>query len=102
MASTTPTRRALIVCDVQLGIIAMSFANDQDAVEPYVERCNTAIAHARAQGDKVIFIRVGFAPGHPEVGPKNKVRLIKCHLAIHDSTWSGNSTLTPICNFPLF
>lgn len=74
MASTSTSRRALLVCDVQLGILPIALGTDEEATTAYVGRCNTAIAHARSKGDKVIFIRVGFEPGHPEVGPKNKVR----------------------------
>lgn len=75
MAATTTSRRAILVCDVQLGILPIGFGTDEEAINAYVGRCNSAIAHARSNGDKVIFIRVGFEPGHPEVGPKNKVRL---------------------------
>lgn len=77
MATTsTASRRALIVCDVQLGILPMIFGDNSEAIEAYVGRCNEAIAHARSKNDKVIFIRVGFQPGHPEIGPKNKVSRI--------------------------
>lgn len=67
------SRSALLVCDVQNGIINKQFSNDAAAAEAYIERVNGAIAHARAQNHLLIFVRVAFRPGHPEVGDNNKV-----------------------------
>jgi nicotinamidase-related amidase len=58
---------ALLVMDVQLGIVER-FAND----EGYLPRLAAARDAARGAGVKVIYVAVGFRPGHPEVSQRNK------------------------------
>lgn len=58
---------ALLVMDYQLGIVERFSERGLRALE----RVNTAIASARARGVMVIFIRVAFRPGAPEVSSRN-------------------------------
>jgi nicotinamidase-related amidase len=57
---------ALLVMDVQPAIVAR--VDDPGLLE----RLGGAIAAARAAGILVIFVRVGFRPGYPEVSPRNR------------------------------
>jgi nicotinamidase-related amidase len=58
---------ALLIMDVQQGIVDR-FGRDAD----YLPRLATAVAAARQAGVQVIYVVVGFRPGHPEVSPRNK------------------------------
>ncbi|MEV6654410.1 isochorismatase family cysteine hydrolase [Streptomyces sp. NPDC051219] len=58
---------ALVVGDVQNGIVR-NFGND----DAYVTRVASAIKSARAAGIQVIYVRVGFRAGHPDVSPRNR------------------------------
>jgi len=61
------TSTALLVMDVQQGIVER-FGNDAG----YLARLGTAIDAARGSGVQVIYVAVGFRPGHPEVSRRNK------------------------------
>jgi nicotinamidase-related amidase len=63
-ASTSSS--ALLVMDVQRGIV------ERFADARIVERVAAAVAAARGAGVPVIFVRVAFRPGHPEVSPRNR------------------------------
>ena len=63
--STHPST-ALLVMDMQNAVI------ERFAAAGVLERAVAAAAAARAHGVPVIFARVAFRPGHPEVGPRNK------------------------------
>jgi nicotinamidase-related amidase len=56
----------LLVMDVQRGIVERFPAGDG-----YLERLATAIAAARTGGLPVVYVKLGFRPGHPEVSPRN-------------------------------
>jgi nicotinamidase-related amidase len=56
---------ALLVMDVQNGIVARF----GDTVLDPIER---AIAAARTAGHPVVFVRIGFRPGNPEVAASNR------------------------------
>ncbi len=58
---------ALLVMDVQIGIVAR-FASDPGRLEPLRD----AVDAARAAEIPVIFVRVAFRPGFPEVSPANR------------------------------
>jgi nicotinamidase-related amidase len=58
--------RALLVMDMQRGIAGRY---SDPAV---LERAAEAIAAARANGVPVIYVRVAFRPGHPEISPRNR------------------------------
>lgn len=59
-------KAALLVMDMQYGIASHY---DENEVIPPVQ---TAISNARKHNIPVIFIRVGFSEGYPEVSPRNK------------------------------
>jgi nicotinamidase-related amidase len=63
--STQPST-ALLVMDLQNAIV------ERFAGAAVLERAVAAAAAARAHGVPVIFVRVGFRPGHPEVSPRNR------------------------------
>jgi nicotinamidase-related amidase len=58
---------ALLVMDVQQGVVDR-YA-DTDAV---LDRVVTALAAARDAGIAVLFVRVAFRPGFPDVSPRNR------------------------------
>ncbi len=58
---------ALLVMDVQNGIVSR-FTEKPEAIAPF----QVAVNAARHAGIPVIFVRVAFRPGFPEVSAKNK------------------------------
>jgi nicotinamidase-related amidase len=58
---------ALLVMDVQTGVVAR-FADDP----ALLERLAGAVAAARAHSVEVIYVRVAFRPGQPEIAISNK------------------------------
>jgi nicotinamidase-related amidase len=62
------TSTALLVMDVQQSIIDR-FADGEDG---YLPRLAGAVAAARDAGIGIIYVTVGFRPGHPEVSERNK------------------------------
>ncbi|UJF32539.1 cysteine hydrolase family protein [Paenibacillus hexagrammi] len=61
------SKPALLVMDIQNGIVSR-FANDGSLLVPIQQ----AVETARKQKIPVIFVRVGFSEGYPEVSPRNK------------------------------
>jgi nicotinamidase-related amidase len=61
------TDSALLVMDVQTEIVRR-FAQDTT----YLPRLRGAIDAARAAGVPVLYVRVGFRPGYPEISSRNK------------------------------
>jgi nicotinamidase-related amidase len=57
----------LLVMDVQRGIVER-FAEDPG----YLQRLSGAVAVARVAGVPVVYVVVGFRPGHPEVSARNR------------------------------
>jgi nicotinamidase-related amidase len=57
----------LLVMDVQREIVGR-FADD----DGYLPRLSRAIAAARGAGIPVIYVTVGFRPGHPEISASNR------------------------------
>jgi len=57
----------LLVMDVQQGIVER-IADDRR----YLERVSDAISAARAARVPVIYVGIGFRPGHPEISTRNK------------------------------
>jgi nicotinamidase-related amidase len=66
MMTTVADNTALLVMDVQR-VIVQRFADDD-----LLERIAEAIAAARGSGIRVIYVRVAFRPGHPEVSSRNR------------------------------
>jgi nicotinamidase-related amidase len=62
-------RTALLVMDVQAGIVERLGEEDQR----YLRLIARAIDAARAGGILVVYVRVAFRPGLPEVSAKNKI-----------------------------
>jgi nicotinamidase-related amidase len=62
-----PKTAALLVMDFQTDIVAMVGA-DQEAL---LSRTAKLIDRVRQAGARVIYVVVGFRPGHPEVSPRN-------------------------------
>lgn len=58
---------ALLVMDMQNGIVSR-FADNEQALLPFQK----AVEAARRHGISVIFVRVAFRDGYPEVSPRNK------------------------------
>ena len=65
-----PLGTALLVMDVMNGIVRR-YA-DAGALE-LVERLQKAVAHARSAGMLVIYVRIAFREGYPEVSPANRM-----------------------------
>lgn len=63
--SFDPARTAVLCMDYQNGIVAN--IKDQEVLP----RAASVLKQARAAGLPVIYIRVGFRPGFPEVSPRN-------------------------------
>jgi nicotinamidase-related amidase len=59
---------ALLVMDVQQAIVER-FAGSGDGL---LDRLATAVAAARAAGIPVLYVRVAFRPGYPEVSARNR------------------------------
>ena len=57
----------LLVMDVQQGIV-----EHVDADPGYLDRLATAVTAARAAGIRVIYVTIGFRPGHPEIGASSR------------------------------
>jgi nicotinamidase-related amidase len=58
---------ALLVMDVQQGILER-FGDDPG----YLQRVSDAAAAARAAAIPVVYVTIGFRPGHPEISPQNQ------------------------------
>ena len=58
---------ALLVMDVQQGVV-QRFGGSSESLDPF----QRAVGAARAAGVPVIFVRVAFRHGYPEVSPRNK------------------------------
>ncbi len=67
VANVPGAHTALLVMDVQTGIVAR-FAGDPTRLEPM----RSAVDVARAANIPVMFVRVAFRPGFPEVSPANR------------------------------
>jgi nicotinamidase-related amidase len=61
-----PERTALLVMDVQGGIVERAGSPE------LLERVAAATAAARAAGIRVVYVKVGFRAGYPEVSPRNR------------------------------
>ena len=66
MASTS-LKSALLVMDMQVGILGMFQQKDE-----IIEKVKLAVTHARSKQMPVIYVVVGFRKGLPEISPFNK------------------------------
>ena len=62
-----PSQTALLVMDVQHGIV-----DRIDDAQPLLERLAAALDAARDAGMTVVYVKIGFRPGHPEISPRNR------------------------------
>jgi nicotinamidase-related amidase len=62
------TSQALLVMDVQVGIVGRFADSDPD----YLARLRSAIDHAHQTDLPVLYVVIGFRDGHPEINPGNK------------------------------
>lgn len=60
-------KAALLIMDLQNGIVSR-FADNMEVLHPFQK----ALQAAREHSIPVIFVRVGFSEGYPEVSPQNK------------------------------
>ena len=60
-------KTALLVMDLQNGIVSR-FAEKEEVLVPFQK----AVEAARQHNIQVIFVRVAFSEGYPEINPKNK------------------------------
>ena len=65
--SPEPARTALLIMDVQLGIV-----NRIDDAEALLGRLGVALEAARDAGLTVVYVKIGFRAGYPEVSPRNR------------------------------
>jgi nicotinamidase-related amidase len=90
---------ALLVMDVQNGIV-QRFAEKPDAMIPF----QRAVSAARRAGIPVIFVRVAFRDGYPELSAKNKMFSAVTKLGsmtISDTSTQIHSSVTPLPNEPV-
>src|ERR1700722_6123534 len=66
---TISTKRALLVMDVQNATVEML----GDESERYLARLREAVAGARGAAIQVIYVRIAFRKGAPEVSERNQV-----------------------------
>jgi nicotinamidase-related amidase len=62
-----PQRTALLVMDMQLGIV------ERIGDPALLDRIAGAAAAARAAGVRVVYVKIGFRAGYPELSPRNLV-----------------------------
>jgi len=86
--SDTHSPMALLVMDVQEGIVARFVQ-----VGDFLTRIETAITAARRAAILVIYVRVAFRPGFPEISPKNKSFTV---LKQQQGAWQPSMTATEI------
>jgi nicotinamidase-related amidase len=90
---------ALLVMDVQNGIV-QRFAEKPEAMVPFQRAVNAA----RRAGIPVIFVRVAFRDGYPELSAKNKMFSAVTKLGgmtISDTSTQIHSSVAPLPNEPV-
>ena len=65
-------RTALLIMDMQRGVVSRL-----DAAAPLPARLAEAARAARAAGALVVYVGVGYLPGHPEIGPASAFTQLK-------------------------
>lgn len=85
---------ALLVMDVQNGIVDRY----PDAAGPLLDRLAKATAAARAAGVVVVYVRIGFRAGGPEINARNRVFsavAARGDMGIDDPTTQVHATVAP-------
>lgn len=92
-------KAALLVMDMQNGIVSR-FAENEEALHPVQQ----AVAQARENQIPVIFVRVGFSEGYPEVSPQNKTfsQIVKRGgMTVNDDSTQIHESVKPEGNEPV-
>jgi nicotinamidase-related amidase len=92
-------KKALLIMDLQNGIVSR-FAENIEILKPFQK----AIEAARQNSIPVIFVRVGFSEGYPEVSPQNKAfsAITKYGgMTVSDSATQINESVAPKPNEPV-
>jgi nicotinamidase-related amidase len=93
------SKTALLVMDLQNGIVSR-FAENPEILTPF----QNAIEAARQNDIPVIFVRVGFSEGYPEVSPQNKAfsAITKYGgMTVSDSATQIHESVAPKPNEPV-
>lgn len=93
-------KTALLIMDLQNGIVSHLVENIEEAIIPYQK----AIKAAREHSLPVIFVRVGFSEEYPEISPRNKVfSAISKYgaMTIHDHSTQIHKSVQPEGNEPV-
>jgi nicotinamidase-related amidase len=92
-------KTALLVMDLQNGIVSR-FAENTEILQPF----QRAVEAARQNHIPVIFVRVGFSEGYPEVSPTNKIfsAISKAGgMTLMDSSTQIHESVQPKPNEPI-
>ncbi|WP_435171875.1 cysteine hydrolase family protein [Paenibacillus glycanilyticus] len=92
-------RSAFVIMDLQNGIVSR-FANNPEVIQPF----RKALEAAREHEIPVIFVRVGFNEGYPEVSPRNKsFSVVAQHggMTIHDEATQIHESVKPLPGEPV-
>lgn len=92
-------KSALLIMDLQNGIVSRYLENTE-VLHPFQK----AVEAARENHIPVIFVRVGFSEGYPEVSPQNKIfsKISKNGgMTLSDSSTQIHESLQPIPNEPV-
>ncbi|MGV3466135.1 MAG: cysteine hydrolase family protein [Heyndrickxia sp.] len=93
-------KTALLMMDLQNGIVPHLGENLEEAIIPYQK----ALKAAREHSLPVIFVRVGFNNGYPEISPKNKAfSAISKYgaMTVHDEATQIHELVIPEENEPV-
>ncbi len=93
-------KTALLVMDLQNGIISRLEENSKEVLLPFQK----AIKAAREHSISVIFVRVGFSKGYPEISPKNKAfSAISKYgaMTVNDEATQIDESVLPEANEPV-
>ncbi|GLX70447.1 cysteine hydrolase family protein [Paenibacillus glycanilyticus] len=96
---STKQNTAFLIMDLQNGIVSR-FADNMEVLQPFRE----ALDAARANDIPVIFVRVGFNEGYPEVSPRNKAfSAFTKHggMTIHDEATQIHEFVKPLPGEPV-
>ena len=94
------SKTALLVMDVQNGIISSLGDKLEDALATYQK----AIKAAREHSIPVIYVRVGFSEGYPEISPNNKgfSQISKYgSMTVNDDSTQIHEAVKPEANEPV-
>ncbi|MGE8204757.1 isochorismatase family cysteine hydrolase [Heyndrickxia sp. NPDC080065] len=92
-------KTALLVMDLQNGIVSR-YGENKEVFQPFQK----AIEAARLNNIPVIFVRVGFSEGYPEISPKNKgFSAISKHggMTLSDESTQIHESVQPKPNEPV-